>query len=414
MVAARTADLLREAGNEVEVFTRSSKLLAGLAGSIRAAGSGLYAPVTLHEFNGVLDRFKPDVVHAHEVYPLITPWIFMRCKQRGIRTVMTCHDYRLSCPVATHFRDGRLCYECGYQGDKVSRVQGDRVTGLQGDRVTGLQGDKVAGLQGGKVSRLQGGKVAGLQSGWACVRHNCCGSRGKSVAYAARNVLAWRKRLFVDYVDLFLTPSEKAKEILCRHSGLSPDRVQVVGNPVAPLFETVPDFVQGEYVAYAGRFEPEKGFNTLVQAIQEADVPLKVAGNASAYLKKCGTSSASIEFVGHLNREELASFYHRARMVVVPSLWHETFGLVVAEALGCMTPVVVSDMGALPEVAGPGGIVVPAGDVHALREAMVSLWNDPVRCRKLGEAGWEHVRRYNEAAYVERVVEGYQGDKIAR
>ena len=90
-----------------------------------------------------------------------------------------------------------------------------------------------------------------------------------------------------------------------------------------------------------------------------------------------------------------------------PSLWHETFGLVVAEALSCGTPVIVSDLGALAEVAGPGGLAVPAGDVQALRSAIVRLWNDEPLRRSMAEAGREHVKRYSEEAYVSHLLDAY-------
>ena len=88
-VAKRTAELLEKAGNTVSVFTRSSKDLSGLRGNLQAFFGGLYSPGAVRDFKRVLETFRPDVVHAHEVYPLITPWIFRVCKKRGVPTVMT-------------------------------------------------------------------------------------------------------------------------------------------------------------------------------------------------------------------------------------------------------------------------------------------------------------------------------------
>jgi glycosyltransferase involved in cell wall biosynthesis len=361
-VAERSSELLRGAGHEVRLFVRSSRELCGVRGSLKAFLNGVYAPGTLRDFERMLDAFRPDVVHAHEVYPLITPWIFPICKRRGIRTVMTCHDYRLSCPVATHFRNGRLCHEC-------------------------------AARRGGV---------------WPCVRYNCADSRSKSVAYALRNKVAAQFGLFARYVDLFLAPSQKAKEILCRNAGLDSKRVCVVGNPVpdpaGPLAASGP----GEYVAYAGRFELEKGFDVLVEAMTGTGLSLKVAGDASAWIRAHAGPIGEVQFLGHLGPAEMSTFYRRARIVVVPSVTHETFGLVVAEALACGTPVIVSDLGALAEVAGPGGVVVPSGDASALRETIVALWNDPARCRSLGQAGREHVKQYSDQRYMEKLLAAYR------
>jgi glycosyltransferase involved in cell wall biosynthesis len=163
-----------------------------------------------------------------------------------------------------------------------------------------------------------------------------------------------------------------------------------------------------DYVAYAGRSEPEKGFNVLVEAITKANVPLKVAGNSSAFYPDEKDIPKHVEFTGHLTHREIGEFYTQARMLVVPSLWHETFGLVVAEALSCGTPVIVTDMGALPEVAGPGGLVVPAGSSMALQEAISRLWNDVGQCRRMADAGREHVKQYSDEAYVKNLLHAYE------
>jgi glycosyltransferase involved in cell wall biosynthesis len=407
-VAKRTAELLTRAGHTVSVFTRSSKELSGLCGSLQAFFCGIYSPRVIRDFRRTLKEFRPDVVHAHEVYPLITPWIFRVCKKSGIPVVMTCHDYRTSCPVATHFRNGSLCFECA------------------------------------------GGHEL------ACIRHNCCGSRFKSLAYALRNSTARLFHLFSN-VDLFLTPSEKSKEILCRYSGLSLEQVIAVGNPVSAFAnghnrapselgsanagqrsgkkheniqkeestdnrELITDNYQQpttnnqqlttvdlrSYAAYAGRFEPEKGFDLLVQTLDGTGIPLQVAGDASAYLASGRQVPAFVSFSGHLDRGGMGDFYRQARLLVVPSLWDETFGLVVAEALSCGTPVVVTNLGALAEVAGPGGLVVPAGDVAALREAVSRLWNDAALCRNMALAGREHVKQYSDEAYVSHLLRAYE------
>lgn len=378
VVAQSTIDLLGSLSDvEVVPFVRDSRKLKGFAGKLRALVSGCYAAEAVKDFSQLLDAEKPDVVHAQEIYPLISPWIFRACKKRGVPVVMTCHDYRMSCPIVTHFQGGALCYECSENNE------------------------------------------------FRCIRHNCCNSMVKSIAYAVRNYVGRKKRLFLSYVDLFLTPSERAKEILCRHAGLPEDRVIAVGNPIPVVssghetsqknetsdkheFSTDNSGPKGGYVAYAGRFEPEKGFDVLLMALADGNIPLKVAGDASNYLA-CGWKIPDyVEFTGHLSHNEIGRFYRQARMLVVPSLWHETFGLVVAEALSCGTPAIVSDLGALAEVAGPGGLVVPAGNAVALREAISGLWNDEARCGQMGEAGREHVKQYSDAAYVSHLLEAYE------
>ncbi len=97
--------------------------------------------------------------------------------------------------------------------------------------------------------------------------------------------------------------------------------------------------------------------------------------------------------------EEIARLYARAACAVVPSLY-EGFGLPVVEAMACGVPVIATDGGALPEVVGEAGMVVPAGDAASLQQAMDALLADPQRRIMLGRAGRERV----EAHYTWRAV----------
>lgn len=360
VVAQGTIDLLSGLPDtEVVAFVRDSRELTGFSGKLKALISGCYAAEAVKDFSKLLDTEKPDLVHAHEIYPLISPWIFKVCRERRVPVVMTCHDYRMSCPIVTHYRDGALCHECPSHGES------------------------------------------------RCIRHNCTGSWPKSVAYAVRNYVGRKRKLFVDNVDCFLTPSETAKQILCRYSELSEESVIPVGNPVPELPLADTGFREGEYIAYAGRFEPEKGFDLLLEALAGSGLPLRAAGDASQYLATGKQIPDDVEFSGFLDRGSIGTFYQNARVVVVPSLWHETFGLVVAEALLCGTPVVVSDLGALAEVAGPGGLSVPAGDAGALRQALNRLFGDVDLCRQMAAAGREHVRKYSPRNYLASLLAVY-------
>ena len=94
----------------------------------------------------VLDRERPDVVHAHNVYPLFSPSVLVAARRSGVPVVMTCHNYRLGCPTMNHFRRGAVCELC----------------------------------TGGHEHR--------------CVLTNCRGSLAESAAYAARAIVARRRR----------------------------------------------------------------------------------------------------------------------------------------------------------------------------------------------------------------------------
>jgi len=108
-----TIQLSRENGIDAVVFSRDSKALSqSVRGRARAFIGGIYASEGVRAFQAALDRVRPDVVHTHELYPLISPWILPRCSAAGVPVVQSAYDFRLTCPITTHFVHGKVCREC--------------------------------------------------------------------------------------------------------------------------------------------------------------------------------------------------------------------------------------------------------------------------------------------------------------
>jgi hypothetical protein len=108
-----TIGLSRRFGLDVEVFARSSdEIRSGLWGRLIDGAGFYYRHGAIREFRVLLEAFKPDVVHAYELFPMISPWILPLCTKRRIPVVMTCYDYRLTCPITSHFRAGAVCTKC--------------------------------------------------------------------------------------------------------------------------------------------------------------------------------------------------------------------------------------------------------------------------------------------------------------
>jgi glycosyltransferase involved in cell wall biosynthesis len=202
---------------------------------------------------------------------------------------------------------------------------------------------------------------------------------------------------------------------------------------VIPQFGVDPDLFKPEeaprprsefHIGYAGRLVEEKGLDLLIRAV--ARVPgsprLSFAGDGPARddlrrLAGVHNIGGSVAIVEPLPSTQMPEFYHSLDALVLPSLtrptWKEQFGRVLIEAMACGVPVIGSDSGAIPEVIGNAGIIVPEGEVEALAAALTSLVEHPRLAKQLAEAGRARVLdRFTQQMIADQTVRVYR-DMIA-
>ena len=354
--------LLEDHGHEVMRFFRSSAEIPAMRlGKLRGLVSGIYSPSSRRAMCTLLRDKRPEVVHVHNVFPLISPSVLSECRRQGVPVVMTVHNYRLVCPNGLHMVNGQICEKC-----------------------------------------------CGGREYW-CILRNCTGSLPKSVGYALRNWVARKWRLFLDNVTLYAALTEFQRQRLI-DAGFPADRITVIPN-MADGNGIVSAQQLGAYVGYVGRISPEKGIPLLLAAARSLpDVQFKAAGSVGEIEHLVNDAPTNFEFVGHLDREVLEDFYARSRVVVMCSTWFEGFPMVLAEAMLRGKPVICPRIGGLPEIVDEGdtGLLFGPGDAEELGERIQYLWDRPDLCRKMGQAGREKaLREYSPARYYERLVAAY-------
>ncbi len=156
-------------------------------------------------------------------------------------------------------------------------------------------------------------------------------------------------------------------------------------------------------VAYAGRFVPEKGIDTLMEAVARlgSGVELWLIGDGPfrAALEALGRElgiDARIRWIPPVPSERMPEILAQVDVLVLPSrttpVWKEQFGRVLIEAMACKVPVVGSDSGAIPEVVGDAGLIFPEGDAIALADCLRQLMASSVLCSELAERGYARVQ----------------------
>jgi glycosyltransferase involved in cell wall biosynthesis len=355
-VVDREVRLLAGRGHRVVLHERSNEEIAGYGPFERArlAVRTTWAPDSRRDLEAVIARERPDVVHVHNTFPLLSPSVFRACRRAGVPVVQTVHNFRYLCPNTLLWRDGRVCHDCVHRTVK-----------------------------------------------WPAVVHACYrGSRPQSAVVASMLGVHWARGTWRRDVDLFLAVSDFVRDRLVE-AGFAPDHVDVQPNFVDPDPGPRPDGVVGSYVLYAGRISEEKGVRDLVAAAAlRPDVPVKIVGDGPDRLlvEREVTSRGlhHVELLGLRAPHEVLALMRDARAVAVPSRCYESFGLAAAEAMASSVPVVGTALGGQAElvVDGETGVAVAAGDAAGLASALGGLWDDPARAAALGRAG--------RARYLER------------
>lgn len=264
----------------------------------------------------------------------------------------------------------------------------------------------------------------------ATIHHPVAIDRDFALASVDKRVDRWLTRRWYGFTGMqartatglsgLLAVSSAARDSHSRIYGLDRSRISVAFNGIDhKVFLPDPDTPRepGLIAATASADVPIKGVDVLMAAFcalakDRPELRLELIGRlregkAKARLDASGLSDRVICRSG-VTREEIADLYRRANMVVCPARF-EGFGFPAAEAMACGAPVVASDGGALPEVVGEAGLVVPAGNAPALAGAMARVLDDPALARRLGDSGSERARQqFDWHRHAETAVKLYR------
>jgi glycosyltransferase involved in cell wall biosynthesis len=363
----------RERGGEDVVFESEERLLKqnnqsvnrivfdnkdipdrrSLLASTRLIGSTIWSSEGAARVRSMVREFRPDIVHFHNTFPLISPAAYSACKAEGVAVVQTLHNYRLLCPNSYFFRDGHACEDC-----------------------------------------------VGHTPPWPGVIHACYrGSRPQSAVVAAMLTTHRLRRTWQRDVDLYIALTEFAQQRFIS-GGLPAEKITVKPNFVS----TDPGVGEhgGGYALFVGRLSEEKGVRTLLQAWERLGgrLALKIAGDGPladevAWAAKRGIG---VEWLGRQTKEQVTALMQNAQTLILPSLWYEAFALVIVEAYSVGLPVIASNLGSMSSLIQHGrtGLHFSPGDPEDL--AAKVEWTETYP-EVVAEMGREARREY-EAKYT--------------
>jgi glycosyltransferase involved in cell wall biosynthesis len=356
------AELLAEAGHTVVLHQARNPSSPVVSAGLLAMS--LWNPLAAKELRRLVERVRPDVAHVHNTWYALSPSVLAALAGAGVPVVMTLHNYRLLCANAQLFRDGGPCEDC-----------------------------------------------VGSHP-WHGVQHRCYhGSVLASAAASATIALNRQRSTWERHVALFLTMTEFSKERFVA-GGLPDERIWIKPHPVADPGRRPVSPSASRTILYVGRLSPEKGLPVLIDAIadlQEADLELLIIGDGPERSSLERRAGPGVRFIGHLEPAQVRDLMRRARALAFPSLWYETFGMSIVEAMAAGLPVIASDLGGTREIVGEqAGRFVPAGDVTAWRTALRDL-TDGAFVERVGAAGRQRWKlRFSPSVVLPMLEEAYR------
>ena len=357
-VVAAEKQLLSEQGHAIISYYKenssivtSGKGFSAIIKLISTAMGTIWNGQSYREIKAILKKEKPDIVHCHNIFPLISPAVYWACFREKIPVIQTIHNYRLFCLNATFCRTTgpgcglEICEQCLNRSFKWPGIR------------------------------------------YKCYRNSLLGSFTIAcMLFIHRIIGTWTKKVS-GYIAL--TEFQKKKLI---EGGIPSEKVFVKPNFLQQNLENFNDFrtdveTEKQYVLFVGRLSKEKGCDVLIRAWAELKTRtaenctrLLIAGDGpcldelNVLAEKLGVSG-SISFLGSRKKDEINTLMRSARFLAFPSIWYEGFPMVILEAFSADIPVVASETGGLPSIIEDGitGFLFPLGNFRALAEKMETL-----------------------------------------
>ncbi|MNW29306.1 D-inositol 3-phosphate glycosyltransferase [compost metagenome] len=367
-VVEQESAMLRSRGIETEHYYvhNDSIQSRGLANMAKLAVEAAWSLPEFKRIKKLLLQVKPDVVHVHNFFPVISPSVYHACERLGIPVVQTLHNYRLICPAATFMRGNKVCEKC-------------------------LHGTLLHSIRHGcyRGSQLQTIPVA------AMIKFNDL-------------IGTWQHK-----VSRYIALTEFARDKFAE-SGIPLDRIAVKPNFVHHKTVKTQYDPNDRYLLFVGRISAEKGVRNLLQAwsqLEDRDgLSLVIIGDgpekaelAAAYPQE------DVRFLGKQDGDTVLDCMSRAMYVMVPSIWYEGFPMTIVESFSVGTPVLCSRLGALEEVVEDGvtGFHFQHDDLENIKTVIrcaVVYENYAAMRQKVSE---NYAARYTEEVNVKQLMAIY-------
>ena len=338
---------------------------------IRALKTSIVSSDALYKLDRILKEHDIKVAHLHNIHHYITPSIVEILHKRGIKILWTLHDYKIICPENSFVSNGAICEKC----------------------ITG--------------------------SFYHCALNKCKKKSILASALASYEAYYYHNKQVYNLVDVFLCPS---KFLLQKFLQFGFDKSQLFESNLCYDISLIDNFIEQHkkntvqpelkenYILYIGRLEEIKGIRTLINAVKDTNMLLKIvgSGNVQDELKVLVETEGiyNVQFLGFKNKKEVFELTVNSLFGVCPSEWYENLPFSIAETFLFSKPVIGSNIGGIPElvVNEKTGLLFEPANVIDLKEKLITLWNNEQMTEELGKNARIHAYNlYNYESHWNKI-----------
>ena len=300
--------LLEDHGHKVTIYTRDNEELNNfhLFGKLFYPFNTIFSLKTYNEVKKIILDSQIDIVHVHNSWPLVSPSVYYAAFHSNVPVVQTVHNFRLICPGATLYHNGKICEDSLYKGLRSSI----------------------------RNKIYKGSFVHTLISAMTLKIHRIIGTYNK-----------------VNYI--FLTEFNKKKILELNKNGhiiIAEDKIFIKPNFVNIDRELIPFEKRKNQFVFAGRLDKLKGIDLLLEAWKEIkDFDLIICGTGpeeewcKKFIEEKGISN--VQMLGFVENEKVMSIISESKALLLPTQCYEGFPMTIVESLACGTPIIGSDIG---------------------------------------------------------------------
>jgi len=377
-------ELLRANGEEVVTYYKHNDNISGIFSKIATCVKTLWNQHTYKEFRKVIQQEKPDIVHCHNTFPLISPAIYWACSKEGVPVVQTLHNYRLLCLNSSLFRkneadQSEICELCINSKFKLLGIK------------------------------------------YRCYRN----SKPGSAVLSAMILLHIALRTWQNKITKYIFLTEFQREKFSR--AFQNQNIDIKKkSTVKPNFVSDSDISGGKptknYILFVGRLCVEKGCNIALHGFREyldksndKELEFKIIGDGpeKSNLEKLVKQlelEYRVDFTGKVSKRDVLNYMSQAQCLIFSSISYETFGLTIIEAFQQRCPVIAANIGSIHSIIDDNvnGLIYDAHNTADLADKLNSLVTNKTKRKSIVLKAAQHVEgEYTEKTNYKQLIQIY-------